>query len=105
MKIPSKLTIKGKVWTIAYKWRLHDKKLGACDALVDFDKATIYLDRSLSREDKFVALLHEIFHIALAEYHLRETGGIADDFAEEVICSGIPSILLELFTMKFKEQK
>lgn len=105
MKIPSKLTIKGKVWSIAYKWRLHDKKLGACDALVDFESNTIYLDRSLAKEDKFQALLHEIFHIAIQEFHLRETGGIADDFAEEIICSGIPSILTELFTIKFRDNK
>lgn len=104
MKIPSKIIIKGKIWSVAYKWRLQDADLGVCNALTDWTEKTIYLDRLLSREDKQLYLLHEIIHIILDEYHLHETGGIKDSFAEEVICAGISKTLLEMFNIKFKEE-
>lgn len=104
MKIPSKIVIKGKVWQIGYKWKLHDEKLGACDALVDWVEKTIWLDRSLPREDKIKALVHEIIHVLLDEYHLHQEGGIGSNFAEEVICSGVSEGLLEIFNLKFKQE-
>jgi hypothetical protein len=104
MKIPSKIVIKGKIWSVGYKWRLHDEKLGFCDGLADWVERTIWLDRSLPREEKLRVLLHEIIHIILDEYHMHETGGIKETFAEEVVCAGVSQTLLDIFNLKFREQ-
>jgi hypothetical protein len=103
MKIPSKFVIKGKQWSVVYKPKLNDPELGECNALVDWMESTIFIDRNLPRNEKAIALLHEIIHILLDEYHLHETGGIQDKFAEEVICAGLAKSLLEIFNIQPRE--
>lgn len=104
MKIPSKIIIKGKIWQVSYKWRLHDKELGECNGLTDWEERTIWLDRLLPKDEKAKVILHEIIHIVLDEHHLHEDGGIQSKFVEEVICAGVAEVLLEIFNIKFKEE-
>lgn len=104
MKIPSKVVIKGKVWQIAYKWRLHDEDLGKCDGLTIWEEKTIYIDRALPREDKEKVVIGEILHILIDEYQLRQTGGVNSDHAAEVICHGIGESLLEIFKLTFRAE-
>lgn len=103
-KIPSRVVIKGKVWSVDYKWRLVNDKGEECNGLVEWVEKCIYLDRAASREDKCQALLHEIIHIILDEYNLHEEGGIGSTFAEESICAGVARTLLETFKLTFRAE-
>jgi hypothetical protein len=105
MKIPSKLTIRGKQWAIAYKWRLHDAEKEPTDGFTDLEAAVIWLDRGASKEDKFKALLKEILLIIAHELSMFKTGGIRDEYSAETLFISTSLILNELFNMKFKEQK
>lgn len=104
MKIPKTIKIKGKPWSIEYKWRLHDETHGLCDGLCDPSTRTIFLDRLLPKEDKPTVFLHELIHAILHEAHLHEAGGV-DGFVEEAICSSVADCFMDLFELKLKRSK
>lgn len=103
LRIPSKLVIKGKLWSVLYQHKLHDPDFGDCRGLVNWEDRTITIDKNIPRAEKGEVLIHEIIHILLDEYHLHETGGIQDKFAEEVICAGLAESLLEIFNIQPRE--
>lgn len=101
MKIPKEFYIKGKLWRVEYKWRLHDPEHGLCNGLCDFDARTIYIDRLIPKEDKAGVFLHEYIHAVLHEAHLHESGGIAG-IIEEVVCASISEAFTSNFNLKWK---
>ncbi|MNJ94807.1 hypothetical protein D3C87_125100 [compost metagenome] len=103
MKIPKEFYIKGKLWTVEYKWRLEEPGIGKCDGLCDFTLRVIYLDRLISKEDKVRVFLHEYTHALIHEAHLHEAGGI-DGILEEVLCESVADGILENFILKWKRK-
>jgi len=104
VRIPSKLVIKGKIWSVSYKWNLRDtyeEEQPKCEGLTVWDERTIYLERSSSREDNFKTLIGEITHILLDE--LQVTQIISKD-ATEIICHGVMESLPDIYIMKFKAE-
>jgi hypothetical protein len=100
MNIPKSFHIKGKLWTVEYKWGLRDEG-DLVDGLCVFTDRTIYLRRELLKEEKPMAFLHELIHAVLYECHLHQAGGLSDE-SEEIICDGVADVLTTLFTMRFK---
>lgn len=96
--------IKGHLWKVEYKWRLHDPTIGACNGLCDFPTKTILIDRLLAKEEKWQVFLHELTHAILHEAHLHEDGGV-DGFAEEVICSSVADVFNQLFLFRWRPKK
>lgn len=67
MKLPKEFFIKGNLWKVAFKWRLtHRNK--RVDGLLSPAERTIYIDRSLSKEDKFWTFKHEWRHAVWDSY-------------------------------------
>jgi hypothetical protein len=67
MKLPKQFFIKGSLWKVAYKWNLTFKNKRV-EALMSPSDKIIYIDRSLSREDKFWAFKHEWRHAVWDAY-------------------------------------
>lgn len=102
-KIKNKFNIKGKAWTVAYKWNLHDPEHGHCHGVCDPTTRTIYLNRLDDAETKWRAFTHELVHAIHFECHATEAGGV-DGFLGEVLAEGITDVLLDLFDLKWKRQ-
>lgn len=86
MKIPKTLSIKGKEWTVEYKWSLKDSDGNKASGLCDLNKRIIYIDRLLAKDDKLWVFWHEYKHARLYESGLiKNTGGFSR-LAEEITC-------------------
>lgn len=103
MKIPSEISVKGKLWHISYKWGLQDQG-EIVDGLCEVSIRQIYIRRELKREEKWPIFLHELVHAILFEAHLSEDGGISG-FPEEVVCSAVADVFSTLFNMRLKRRK
>jgi len=101
MNLKKTFPVKGKLWTLEYKWRLTDDDGNPVDGLCDPANRIIYIDRLLPKEQKFSTFIHELFHATFHEAHLGEDGGI-DGFAEEVVCSSATDTVLTLFNLRWK---
>jgi Zn-dependent peptidase ImmA (M78 family) len=66
MLIPKTFAINGSIWNVEYKWNLTYNKQPV-DGLCDPVSKTIFIDRSLSKEDKFWTFVHEWMHAVLEE--------------------------------------
>lgn len=67
MRIPKTFTVNETTYTVKYKWNLrhaHEK----VDGLSDFKEKTLYIERSLARDDKWWTFRHEWKHIVFHEY-------------------------------------
>jgi hypothetical protein len=102
VKIPSEVLVKGKLWTVEYKWGLRDGG-EIVDGLCQYGPRKILIRRELKKEDKPAVFLHELIHAILFESHLNEDGGL-DGFAEEVVCSSIADVILTLFHLRLKRR-
>lgn len=103
MKIRKHFSIKGKEWSLEYKWSLKapdgDKVRGLCD----FTTRTIYLDRLMPQDEKEEVFIHELIHAALFEAHLNEGSGLGGE-TEEIVCDAVSDLLTTLFTLRWKRQ-
>lgn len=103
MKIPTKLTIKGKQWKVRFKKDLAedgDLLLG----LADFEKRTIFLCKSIPPEDLPKIFLHELTHAVLHELHVTGNSGSLPLLVEEILCDGFSQVLLDLFELKWRSR-
>jgi hypothetical protein len=103
MRIPSEILVKGKRWTIGYKWGLTDGH-DLVDGLCNLSDRTIFIRRELKKEEKWPIFLHELIHAILFEAHLSEDGGISG-FPEEVVCSAIADVFSTLFDIRLKRRQ
>lgn len=103
MKIPKLLLIKGHEWSVEYKWSLKDddgeRVLGLCDK----ENRTIYLDKLISKEEKWEVFHHEVGHAIVFEAHMNENGGI-EGIVEEAIVSAYQDFYTNNFVMKWKRK-
>ena len=61
---PITFTFQRKKWTAKEKEELRDDSGERCDGLTDYDKHTIFLEKSLTKAAKETTLLHELLHVA-----------------------------------------
>ncbi len=86
MKIPKTLDIKGKEWTVQYKWGL---RLGGelVSGYIDENKRIIWMRRELTEEEKVYPFWHEYMHAMLWESGIiGQVGTGLSDLAEEIVC-------------------
>jgi hypothetical protein len=103
MKLPKSVVIKDQEWQVAYKWRLtHRTK--PLDGLCDYKARTIWIDRSLDKDAKFAAFLHEFIHALLWEHDLGHNASkhAIDVDIEEQIVAAIENCLLASFKLRIK---
>lgn len=99
MKIRKEFYIKGKLWSVEYRWGLRAKE--KCSGLCDFENRIIYLERSDSKEEKWSTFIHEITHAALYEAHINPSSGLSTE-SEEIVCDAMEDLLTSLFTFRWK---
>lgn len=101
MKLRKEFYVKGKLWRLEYKWRLTDKASGeAFLGLCDKANRTIYIDRSIDKETKWIVFLHELCHAAIFESHSNDTSLTSD--VEEVIAGSVADVFSSNFIMRWK---
>lgn len=105
MLIPREFAVHGSIWRVEYKWNLtHNKQ--AVDGLTDPKARVVYIDRSLTKEDKFWTFIHEFVHVVWMENNL---GLNADDPStqlsvslEEHLITSLEAELRGNFSMKWR---
>lgn len=97
MKLPRSIVIKGQKWIICQRKELFDDDGDACEGLCDYADKKIYIRRGLSRDEKMLTLLHEVFHAGMAEIHID----LGFDMNES-ITDGVTSILNEIFHFRIR---
>lgn len=101
MKVPQQVPVKGTIYEIQYKWNLNDEGV-PCLGLCDPEEKIIYIDKSLSKEDKWKTFLHELKHALIEEYNLAKSEGI-DALAEELICYMFSEWVSEMWDVRWKK--
>jgi Zn-dependent peptidase ImmA (M78 family) len=87
MKIPNSLHVKGRKYSVRYKWNLRDDNGHPCDGLCDREKKIIYLDHSLKGDKKDRAFVHELLHALFTELNI--SGTILNEDNEEHIVANL----------------
>lgn len=106
MKIPKQFSLKGKTWTVEYKWNLTDSDDGEkMDGLCLMGRRVIQLERAMPREEKWPVFLHELTHAILFEAHISGLDGPSGSVIEEVICEAVANGLNDLFHIRWKRKK
>jgi hypothetical protein len=103
MTIPKTLQVYGK------RWQIKTKKFPApiddepgTEGLCCKESRVIYIERTLSGEEKLNTFLHEIIHAINYELKLGQTSLSSD--VEEVICQGIADFFCENFRLTMKNK-
>lgn len=106
MLIPREFAINGTIWRIEYKWNLTYNK-SAVDGLLDPATKTIFIDRSLSKEDKWWTFVHEFIHAVLESNEIGHNSNHQplETSHEEDIITAIESELKNNFTIKWKKAR
>ena len=109
MKIPKSFRLKGKKWTVEYKWNLTDREDDGfkikCDGLCVYQTRTIFIEHSMPRVDKWPVFLHELVHAILFEAHISGLDGPAGNMLEEVIADAVADGMNDLFSIRWKRQR
>lgn len=102
MKIPKKLTIKGKQWKVSYKKSLEQD--GDCLlGLADPDSRTIYLSKECSPTQVLPTFMHELMEAIIFELHLADHDNSISPLAKEVLCDGVADVMLDLFILDWRQ--
>lgn len=105
MKIPKSIDIKGKTWTVQYKWglRLNGELVSG---YIDSDKRIIWMRRELTEEEKVYPFWHELFHAILWESGVTgQVGTGLTDLAEEIVCDSFADFMKYRIEARWKKQK
>ena len=94
MKIPRKVTIKGKEWRIMWRKRILDDFGNECHGLCVSSQRKILLEKGMNRKQQKVVFLHELNHAILYECHVD----LASDI-EEIVVQGLAQVYAELFQL------
>ena len=96
--------IKGYEWRLEYKLDLHVPDIGKCDGFCDVETRTIWLEKALDVEQRWLVFFHELVHAINHELHVTEEGGI-DGVLGEIIAEGLTSVLNQLFVFSWRGSK
>lgn len=102
MKIPTKIFIEGKEWTITRKWRI-EQDGESLDGLCVFSKRQILVVHGLKEDEAFHAFIHEYLHAVLHERGYYLTSRTSD--AEELIVHALQKELCESFVLKPRKHR
>lgn len=97
VRIPSQLDIRGKEWTVHYKWGLRNDKGELCDGLCVPSERKIFLAHGLGK-DKEQIFFHEYIHAVMAEVGLYHTR--LDPDIEETICHNLSVELISSYILR-----
>lgn len=102
MKLKKEIFIKGNLWKVEQKWNLtfRNKRV---EGLCDPTSKIIFVDRSLTPDDKFLAFRHEWRHAVLHEYELGYESGRLSMKLEEEIQDALDTEEPLTFTIKAKK--
>lgn len=102
MKIPKKVVIEGKEWSVERKWRIVDDGV-ECDGLCSPTDKKLFVLHGLEEDESYYTFIHEFIHAVLDEkgFHLF---GISNE-VEELICHGIAKELLNNFKLSTKTRR
>lgn len=97
MRIPKTILVSGHEWTVEYKWNLrYDNQ--KCDGLCCHETRTIYLDRSLTKQNKITTFLHEYIHAVIAELNIKRKSLPME--LEELIVEALSQELVGAFKLR-----
>jgi len=63
-RLPHEFALGNQIWTVRYKWNLTFRN-AKVDGLCDYDAKVIWLDRSLTPQERWIAFRHEYKHAVL----------------------------------------
>lgn len=101
MRIPKHIMIKGEKWVTKYKWNLKNDKGDLLDGMCCLDTRTIFLDRSLPKEERPQVYLHEIIHALLYELHMHL---IVNDDTNELLSENLSQFIMKHFSLRLKKK-
>lgn len=103
-RVPTEFALGNSIWKVRYKWNLTFRN-AKVDGLTDYDAKTIWLDRSMTPQERWIAFRHEYRHAVFdhagigfnaSDERLRLTSE-----QEEAICHAL-EIEDQHFNMKWK---
>ena len=104
MNVPREFAINGSIWYVEHKWGLTYNK-SPVDGLCDPSTKIVYIDRSLSKEDKWWTFVHEWIHAVVEEYRIGHNhGGLTTDQEDELITT-LETELKRNFSLKWKRSR
>jgi Zn-dependent peptidase ImmA (M78 family) len=101
MKVPREFAVRGSIWRVEYKWNLTYNKQHV-DGLTDPVNRIVFIDRSLTKEEKYWAFIHEWLHVVLEVYEIGHNSKKISYNAEESIVSVLESELKLNFSIKWR---
>lgn len=101
MRLPKEFFIKSNLWKVEMKWNLTYRSKRV-DGLIDPAARILYIDRSLSKEDKYWTFKHEWRHAVLEEYGIGHNSGKISLAKEEAIQDAFDIEERNSFTSRWK---
>lgn len=99
MKIPKTIQVVNKEWRVEYKWNLrYDGH--KCDGLCCHETRTIFIDRSLSKQEKEETFLHEYLHAIIAELGIKRKS--LPIVLEELLVESLSQEIYEKFKLRLR---
>lgn len=102
MKLPKKISIEGKQWTVIRKWRIVENGV-ECDGLCVSEKREIWVCHGLPEAEAFQIFMHEYLHAVFIEKGIHLLSIPPE--VEEMLVHGISKELCETFSLKLKTQR
>lgn len=108
MMIPKAFAVNGSIWRVEYKWNLTYNKQKV-DGLCAPSEKTVYIDRSLSDEEKFWTFVHEWLHAVIEENDLGHNSSekslrLSTDH-EERILEALEDELRRNFSIRWRKKR
>lgn len=98
MKIPKKITIKGKTWKVKILSKVIDDDGNLVYGLCDYTTRTISIEKGLRKKLESEVFLHEFFHACLHELEIPLSRKKDED-----ICEGLGALTNEAFSWTVKK--
>jgi hypothetical protein len=103
MRIPKLFFIKENEWGVQFKWNLTYRNQKV-DGLTDYTNLVIWIDRALSKEDKWKTFKHEWKHAVFDTYECGfNHSGLSLEDREEAQIRAL-DIEEEKFSMRWRRQ-
>lgn len=102
--VRSSFKIRGNAWRVKIVPNLRNDDQEKLDGLCVPDERIIYLEKSLTHEQKYYTFFHELIHAIAFELHANEDGGVSG-FLGEVLAEGLTQCLHDLFILQWRHSR